>query len=286
MATNLAQMPGAGPVATISPQSCGVPPWARPGEACPARLNALRASRDLQGGKTTVIPAEPEKRRFRDSMLVKMLVIGFLMLLLLIPLGMVGSLVSERQSRSSQAAEEVAATWGSKQALAGPVLTVPYLQHVKNEKGVPITVTSFARLPARDSGRGRQRRDREAEPGHLRGGGLPDGPAVEGDVRAAGLRRLADRSPGRPLAGRLPRRRRAGHAGHHLGRGADVGEPQPPALTGGRGGRPVVVGPAGGRSRARRIQGRGGLRLRVRPRAQRQPLAVVPPPGQGDDEWP
>lgn len=93
-----------------------------------------------------MISAEPEKRRFRDSILVKMFVIGFLMLLLLIPLGMVGSLVAERQSRSTQAAEEVAATWGSKQVLAGPVLTVPYLQHVKNEKGVPVTVTSFARF--------------------------------------------------------------------------------------------------------------------------------------------
>lgn len=93
-----------------------------------------------------MIPAEPEKRRLRDSVMVKMLAIGFLILLLLVPLGMVGSLVRERQSRSGEAAEEVAASWGRSQTLAGPVLTVPYLRHVKNEKGVLIDVTSYARF--------------------------------------------------------------------------------------------------------------------------------------------
>ncbi|HEV2854139.1 MAG TPA: cell envelope integrity protein CreD [Thermoanaerobaculia bacterium] len=78
--------------------------------------------------------------------MMKMLVIGFLIVLLLIPLAMVGSLVMERKSRSGEAAEEVASTWGRSQVLAGPVLTVPYLQHVKNEKGVAVTLTSYARF--------------------------------------------------------------------------------------------------------------------------------------------
>lgn len=93
-----------------------------------------------------MIPAEPEKRRLHDSVVVKMLVIGILILVLLIPLAMVGSLVAERQARSGQAAEEVAGTWGRAQVLGGPVLTVPYLQHVRNEKGVPVTLTSYARF--------------------------------------------------------------------------------------------------------------------------------------------
>jgi inner membrane protein len=93
-----------------------------------------------------VIPAEPQKRRLRDSAMMKLLVIGFLIVLLLIPLAMVGSLVMERRSRSGEAAEEVASTWGRSQVLAGPVLTVPYLQHVKNEKGLPVTLTSYARF--------------------------------------------------------------------------------------------------------------------------------------------
>src|SRR6185295_12071951 len=89
---------------------------------------------------------EPEKRSFRESVVVKMLFIGILILLLLIPLAMVGSLVVERQGRSVAAAEEVASIWGRSQVLGGPVLTVPYLQHAKNDQGVQITLTSYARF--------------------------------------------------------------------------------------------------------------------------------------------
>jgi inner membrane protein len=83
---------------------------------------------------------EPEKRRLRDSTAFKLVVIGGLILLLLIPLGMVGSLITERQQRGSQAAEEVAATWGGRQVLAGPVLTIPYRVVEKDKKG-KITAT-------------------------------------------------------------------------------------------------------------------------------------------------
>ncbi len=90
---------------------------------------------------------ETEKRRFRDSVTLKIAVMGGLILLLLIPLGMVESLVSERQSREKEATKEVADTWGRSQVLAGPVLTVPYLVHVKNEKGLDIgTQTSWVRF--------------------------------------------------------------------------------------------------------------------------------------------
>jgi len=76
-----------------------------------------------------------------------MLAIGGLIVLLLIPLMMVGSLVSERQSRRQEATREMAAIWGRPQVLAGPVLTVPYLVHARNEKGVVTeTTTSFARF--------------------------------------------------------------------------------------------------------------------------------------------
>jgi len=85
---------------------------------------------------------EPEKRKLRDSIVVKILAIGILVLLLLIPLSMVGSLVRERQARSEQVAAEVATTWGSSQTLGGPVLTVPYLVHY--DKKPPMT--SYARF--------------------------------------------------------------------------------------------------------------------------------------------
>ncbi len=93
-----------------------------------------------------MIPGEPEKRRLRDSTVMKMVIIGVLVLILLIPLAMVGSLVSERQSRQQAVAREVAVSWGRPQVLAGPVLTVPYLVHFKNEKGVVTTQTTYARF--------------------------------------------------------------------------------------------------------------------------------------------
>jgi len=94
-----------------------------------------------------VFNVETEKRRFRDSVAVKITVIGGLILMLLIPLGMVSSLVSERQSRQKEATKEVAESWGRPQTLAGPVLTVPYLVHIKNEKGLDIgTQTNWVRF--------------------------------------------------------------------------------------------------------------------------------------------
>jgi inner membrane protein len=89
-------------------------------------------------------PVQPEKRRLRDSTLFKLLAVGFLALLLLIPLGMVSSLISERQARRDQVTQEVAASWGNSQVLGGPVLIVPYLVHGKDDKGKGVTWTSYA----------------------------------------------------------------------------------------------------------------------------------------------
>jgi inner membrane protein len=72
------------------------------------------------------------------------MVLSLLALLLLIPLGMVRSLIAERQARRDQATQEVAASWGSPQTLGGPILIVPYLVHGKDDKGKDITWTSYA----------------------------------------------------------------------------------------------------------------------------------------------
>jgi inner membrane protein len=62
----------------------------------------------------------------RSSVVVRLLVMGLLMVLLLVPLTMVQSVVTERAGRRSEVAEEVSATWGAAQTIAGPVLVVPY----------------------------------------------------------------------------------------------------------------------------------------------------------------
>jgi len=55
----------------------------------------------------------------------KVLGIGFLALLMLVPLGLVNGLVHEREGRAQEAANQIAARWGARQKLGGPVLVVP-----------------------------------------------------------------------------------------------------------------------------------------------------------------
>lgn len=51
-------------------------------------------------------------------------------LILQIPVSTIGNLIGERQQRRADAVEEVAGKWGHAQAVAGPVLLVPYRKHV------------------------------------------------------------------------------------------------------------------------------------------------------------
>ena len=62
----------------------------------------------------------------RGSQVLRLLSVGFLALLLQIPIGMIGRLVSERQERRQGAVAEVSSKWGHTQAITGPVLVVPY----------------------------------------------------------------------------------------------------------------------------------------------------------------
>ncbi len=64
----------------------------------------------------------------RGSQMLRLLLIGFLVLLLLIPAAMIGGLVSERRATREGAVEEVTAKWGKLQIMTGPALVVPYVQ--------------------------------------------------------------------------------------------------------------------------------------------------------------
>ncbi|OQX17130.1 MAG: cell envelope integrity protein CreD [Desulfobulbaceae bacterium A2] len=67
----------------------------------------------------------------RDSQFAKIIMIGILTLLLQIPITMIDNTVRERQSRSTEAVEEVSAKWGRMQRIIGPYITVPYEREVK-----------------------------------------------------------------------------------------------------------------------------------------------------------
>lgn len=65
-----------------------------------------------------------------------MFIVAVLSLLLLIPAEFVPSLISERSSRQDSAKSEVSQSWGGTQTLTGPVLSIPFKDFSKDEKGV------------------------------------------------------------------------------------------------------------------------------------------------------
>jgi len=60
------------------------------------------------------------------SITLKLISVGILILILLIPEGMVSSLISQRESRHNDAIGEITGKWGGKQTITGPVLNLPF----------------------------------------------------------------------------------------------------------------------------------------------------------------
>ena len=63
----------------------------------------------------------------KSKLLIKSFVIGFLVLVLLIPLFYVQNLIEEREARQKEAFKEVSSKWAGEQTIAGPVIVLPYL---------------------------------------------------------------------------------------------------------------------------------------------------------------
>lgn len=71
----------------------------------------------------------------KKSITIRLITIGILILLLLIPVSMVESLIREREERQSEAITEVSSKWGGQQTITGLVLTVPYKTFSKVYEG-------------------------------------------------------------------------------------------------------------------------------------------------------
>ena len=83
-------------------------------------------------------PILPKPSFFKRAATVfKLIGVGFLILVMLIPLGMIGSILRERLERRNAAVSEITATWGHQQKLVGPVLIVPYRYSFKSWKEQP-----------------------------------------------------------------------------------------------------------------------------------------------------
>ncbi len=71
----------------------------------------------------------------RNNTMIKGSLIGFLILIMLIPAAFLSSLVNERKSRQEQVVKEISDKWGAAQTLTGPVLMVPYYHTITDDKG-------------------------------------------------------------------------------------------------------------------------------------------------------
>lgn len=71
----------------------------------------------------------------RESILVKLMAIGFLVLILLIPNSMISDLIHEREYRQEEVEREVNKSWGGSQDVVGPVLSIPYSTWIEYESG-------------------------------------------------------------------------------------------------------------------------------------------------------
>jgi inner membrane protein len=72
---------------------------------------------------------------FRESIVIKLIAIGFLTLILLIPQFWIESIIHERQYRAHEVVTEITSKWSGDQTLAGPVLVIPFTNREKIDKG-------------------------------------------------------------------------------------------------------------------------------------------------------
>ena len=87
--------------------------------------------------ETTTVPNLFERlnRWIKESITIKLMSIGFLVLILLIPSSWIESLITERQSRAESVIQEISAKWSGEQSMVGPILVIPFIQREKIDKG-------------------------------------------------------------------------------------------------------------------------------------------------------
>ena len=74
----------------------------------------------------------------RNSSSFKVVFIGILILLLLIPVSMIQGVIHDRTRVSMDAQNDVMRSWGGEQRVAAPILVVPFICIVSNKRGEPV----------------------------------------------------------------------------------------------------------------------------------------------------
>jgi inner membrane protein involved in colicin E2 resistance len=73
----------------------------------------------------------------RHSTIIKLLGVGALVLILLIPLLMITGVLTDRLQRRNEAVADITSSWGKEQSVIGPVLGIPYQYKFKAVKEMP-----------------------------------------------------------------------------------------------------------------------------------------------------
>ena len=86
---------------------------------------------------------EPKKQKFtswlKTSITARMIVVGFLLFVLLIPLEFVKTLITERAYRQQEVIQEINGKWGNEVLLSGPILKIPYKTYKEEKVYLPDT---------------------------------------------------------------------------------------------------------------------------------------------------
>lgn len=80
----------------------------------------------------TTPPRLQEKRTIKErySTTIKVAIVGILTLFLLIPLGMIKSLIYERMETKRSVVSEITSKWSGEQIVTGPCIVIPYVQEL------------------------------------------------------------------------------------------------------------------------------------------------------------
>ena len=88
----------------------------------------------------------------QESIMIKLISIGFLIIILLIPSEWIQDMIVERQQRAGQVIQEVADKWSGSQTISGPIMVIPYrkqeiIDHGKDGKEIKEHVEKAFFLP-------------------------------------------------------------------------------------------------------------------------------------------
>jgi inner membrane protein len=91
---------------------------------------------------------EQKMSAFFKNPLIKVIILGFLVFMLMIPVALIDGVISERRYSRDEVVQEVTASWGFSQSLIGPWIVVPYDYHWsetdKDGKAIARKMTRYA----------------------------------------------------------------------------------------------------------------------------------------------